>query len=92
MTQNAIATHPGHTPHGTTAPLTPMSLGALLTRIAHEWETRNKIFDLPTARYWKPDPDIDLGFDFLGRRCESPIGPAAGPHSQLAENIVLSSL
>jgi len=92
MTQNAIATHPGHTPHGTTAPLTPMSLGALLTRIAHEWETRNKIFDLPTARYWKPDPDIDLGFDFLGRRCASPIGPAAGPHSQLAENIVLSWL
>ena len=69
-----------------------MTLAQLLTRIDHEWSTRNKIFDLPTARFWKPDPEIDLGFDFLGRRCATPIGPAAGPHSQLAENIVLSWL
>ena len=75
-----------------TPPLTPMSLGALLGRIHHEWETRKKVFDLPNARIWKPDPEIDLGFDFLGRRCATPIGPAAGPHSQLAENIVLSWL
>ncbi len=93
MTQNALAAnHPGHVPHGTTPPLTPMTLAQLLTRIDHEWSTRNKIFDLPTARFWKPDPEIDLGFDFLGRRCATPIGPAAGPHSQLAENIVLSWL
>jgi putative selenate reductase len=69
-----------------------MSFEALLTRIDHEWESRNKIFDLPTARYWSPDPEIDLGFEFLGRHCASPIGPAAGPHSQLAQNIVLSWL
>ncbi len=75
-----------------TPPLTPMSLATLLSRIEHEWETRKKIFDLPNARIWKPDPAIDLGFDFLGRRCATPIGPAAGPHSQLAENIVLAWL
>jgi len=69
-----------------------MTLGQLLTRIAHEWDSRKKIFDLPTARIWSPDADVDLGFDFLGRRCASPIGPAAGPHSQLAQNIVLSWL
>ena len=75
-----------------TPPLTPVDLGGLLDRIAHEWESRRRIFDLPTARFWKPDPAIDLGFDFLGRRCATPIGPAAGPHSQLAQNIVLSWL
>lgn len=75
-----------------TPPLTPMSLGVLLGRIDHEWSTRKKIFDLPNARIWQPDPEIDLGFDFLGRRCATPIGPAAGPHSQLAQNIVLSWL
>lgn len=92
MTQDSLARHPGHTPHGTSDPLTPMSLGQLLSRIAHEWTTRNKIFDLPTARIWAPDPDVDLGFEFLGRPCASPIGPAAGPHSQLAQNIVLAWL
>lgn len=73
-------------------PLSPMPLDTLLRRIDHEWATRNKIFDLPTARIWKPEPDVDLGFDFLGRRCATPIGPAAGPHSQLAANIVLAWL
>ena len=87
-----MRTHPGHSPHGSGAPLTPMSLGQLLTRIDHEWATRHKIFDLPNARIWQPDPDVDLSFDFLGRRCETPLGPAAGPHSQLAQNIVLSWL
>ena len=74
------------------APLTPMSLGALLHRIDHEWSTRNRIFDLPTARIWSPEPDVDLGFEFLGRPCATPIGPAAGPHSQMAQNLVLTWL
>ena len=63
-----------------------------LDRIAHEFATRNRIFDLPTARFWKPDPDVDLSFEFLGRPAATPVGPAAGPHSQLAQNIVLSWL
>lgn len=79
-------------PNETTPPLTPMSLSDLLGRVSHEWETRKKIFDLPNARIWKPADDVDLSFEFLGRRCATPIGPAAGPHSQLAQNIVLSWL
>ncbi len=75
-----------------TPPLTPMSLATLLGRIEHEWATRKKLFDLPNARIWKPDENVDLSFEFLGRPCATPIGPAAGPHSQLAENIVLSWL
>ncbi|MDH3300665.1 MAG: 4Fe-4S dicluster domain-containing protein [Acidimicrobiia bacterium] len=93
MTQRALHTnHPGHAHVGDTAPLTPMSLRLLLGRVAHEFESRNRIFDLPTGRFWRPDPEIDLGFSFAGRRAASPIGPAAGPHSQLAQNIVLAWL
>ena len=69
-----------------------MSLSMLLGRIGHEWETRKRIFDLPTARFWKPDPGVDLSFEFLGRPAATPVGPAAGPHSQMAQNIVLSWL
>ena len=73
-------------------PLTPMPLDVLLGRIAHEWSSRQRIFDLVSARFWRPDPEIDLGFDFLGRRAATPVGPAAGPHSQMAQNIVLAWL
>ncbi len=73
-------------------PLTPMSLTTMLGRIAHEWETRTRIFDLPSARIWKPDPEVDLGIEFLGRPAATPLGPAAGPHTQMAQNIVLAWL
>ncbi|HSG78814.1 MAG TPA: 4Fe-4S dicluster domain-containing protein [Acidimicrobiia bacterium] len=73
-------------------PLTPQSLGMLLGRVAHEWETRKRIFDLPTGRIYDVSSGPDLTADFLGRQAATPIGPAAGPHSQLAENIVLSWL
>jgi putative selenate reductase len=76
----------------TTPPLTPMPIATLLRRIEHEWTTRKRIFDLPTARFWKPDPNVDLSFEFLGRRAATPVGPAAGPHSQMAQNIVLAWL
>ena len=75
-----------------TPPLTPIPLDRLLQRIEREWSERRRIFDMPTARFWKRDPELDLGFEFLGRPCATAIGPAAGPHSQLAQNIVLAWL
>jgi putative selenate reductase len=73
-------------------PLTPYPLDLLLDRIAHEWETRRRIFDLPTARFWKPSGEVDLMMDFMGRPAATPVGPAAGPHSQMAQNLVLGWL
>jgi putative selenate reductase len=76
----------------TAPPLTPFPLDVLLGRIAHEWTTRQRIFDLPSARFWKAADDVDLTMDFMGRPAATPVGPAAGPHSQMAQNIVLGWL
>ena len=73
-------------------PLTPFTLSQLLGRIAHEWHSRKRIFDLPTARFFDVSSGPDLSTEVLGRPIATPVGPAAGPHSQLAENIVLAWL
>lgn len=72
--------------------MTPHSLRLLLGRIAHEWETRHRIFDLPSGRFHRADPAIDLSIPVGRGRAATPLGPAAGPHTQLAENIVLGWL
>lgn len=72
--------------------LTPLSLTQLLDRIDREWRSRQRIFDLPTARFFDVSSGPDLSVDFLGRQIATPVGPAAGPHTQLAQNIVLGWL
>ena len=37
-------------------------------------------------------PGLDLSVEFHGHRAATPLGPAAGPHGQLAQNIALSWL
>jgi putative selenate reductase len=50
------------------------------------------IFDLPVRKWFIPDPDLDFSAVHSGRRAATPVGPAAGPHTQLAQNIVLAWL
>ena len=46
---------------------------------------------MPVARFFQGAP-LDLSCSVHGRRVSTPFGPAAGPHTQLAQNIVLSWL
>lgn len=72
--------------------LHPSPLDALLARAFEELRTRDAIFDLPRKRFHVPDPGLDLSCTFRGERAATPVGPAAGPQSQLAQNIVLAWL
>ncbi|MCZ6597046.1 MAG: 4Fe-4S dicluster domain-containing protein [Planctomycetota bacterium] len=74
------------------AELRPYPFGALVTRMFRELEERRTIFDLPLQRFFLGDPDRDLSVRFHGLPASTPLGPAAGPQSQMAQNIVLSWL
>ena len=74
------------------AELVPLPLPLLLRRAFHEYRQEGKIFDLPKNKFFYGFPDLDLSVEFHGHRASTPLGPAAGPHGQLAQNIVLSWL
>ena len=74
------------------AELIPIPLPLLLRRAFLEYERQGAIFDLPKSKFFRGFPDLDLSVDFHGHRASTPLGPAAGPHGQLVQNIVLSWL
>jgi putative selenate reductase len=69
-----------------------MSLAALLRRALAEHERQQAVFDLPVSKWYRGTEGIDTSVGFHGERASTPLGPAAGPQSQLAQNIVLSWL
>src|SRR5689334_2119401 len=74
------------------AELRPAPLANLLRRVFRELEQEGKVFDLPARKFWHGAPDLDLSVDFHGHPAANPLGPAAGPQDQMAQNIVLSWL
>ncbi len=71
--------------------LRPLPLSVLVRRAAEELPN-GAVFDLPARRIYKGFPGADLSVSFHGHRAATPVGPASGPHTQLAQNIALSYL
>jgi putative selenate reductase len=72
--------------------LAPLPLAVLAQRMLREFDSRQTIFDLPLRKFVLGSPRHDLSVRFHGHVAATPFGPAAGPHTQLAQNIVLSWL
>ena len=72
--------------------LHPQPFEVLLLRALEELERKDAIFDLPRKKFWQGNPELDLSCTFRGEVAATPAGPAAGPQSQLIQNIVLSYL
>ena len=65
--------------------MTPIPFGELMNWILEEHK-KGTVFGLKRA--FKADPD--QYYTIFGRKLETPFGPAAGPHTQLTQNIVAS--
>jgi putative selenate reductase len=74
------------------AGLIAQPLERLLARMLAELERDGSAFGLPARSFWRPRPGLDLAVRLPGGRAATPLGPAAGPHTQLAPNLVLGWL
>ncbi len=70
----------------------PIPFTNLLRRMRREVEICQSIFDLPKRDWFFPLEGFDFSAKHFSHRASTPAGPAAGPHTQLAQNIVLSWL
>jgi putative selenate reductase len=65
----------------------PISLGAHLKWILGDLE-KGEIYGLPESLFFRPGADDPFRLRRYGRLMETPIGVAAGPQTQLTQNIV----
>lgn len=68
----------------------PVPFEELLTRVFAEYHESRSIFGIPEQQFYRKDNDRLI--KVFGETCETPMGPAAGPHTQLAQNIIVSWL
>jgi len=75
-----------------TPDLYPIPFTTLVSRLDRELAAGDSLYGIGRRDWWTPDPDFDVSMEHLGRRLATPSGPASGPHTQLAQNLVLSWL
>ena len=66
----------------------PLLLGEYVKWIFDELEKRESVFGIPKSLFFDPASNKNLSSNKFGKKLETPIGVAAGPHSQLSHNIV----
>ena len=70
----------------------PISSEQLIGWVFTELETHESIFGIPRQHFFVPSGDDPFRTSAFGHLLETPFGPAAGPHSQMAQNIVTAWL
>jgi putative selenate reductase len=74
------------------AELVPAPFSSLLRRAFAEHRRQQKIFDLPARKFFTGERRLDTSVVFHGERASTPLGPAAGPQTQMAQNLALAWL
>lgn len=72
----------------------PTQLKVLLERIAGEYRAKGSIYEIPARAFMKNFAleAASPGLKVMGGRASLPVGPAAGPHTQIAPNLVAAYL
>ncbi len=72
--------------------LYPLPLSSLARRLVRELRAGGPVYGMARSAIWTPDPARDLSTTHFGQPMGTPLGPASGPHTQLAQNLVLCFL
>ncbi len=72
------------------AEMRPIKFSKLINWIKTEYQKDNSIFGIHANKFYKNKSQTSI--EMFGDKISSPVGPAAGPNSQLAQNIVASYL
>ena len=70
----------------------PIGPGGLAAWVAQELHADSSIFGVPKELWFVPSGEDRFAWDLRGRRIGTPVGAAAGPHTQLAQNIIVAWL
>jgi putative selenate reductase len=71
---------------------TPLSIHQLAQWVFGELEAQSSVFGIPRELFFEPSTDDGFRLRLYGQQLDTPFGVAAGPHSQLAQNIVVAWL
>ncbi len=70
----------------------PISMEQLTDWVFDELEQKNSLFGVPRSAFFEPSAGDRFGLEKYGQWLETPFGVAAGPHTQMAQNIIVSWL
>jgi putative selenate reductase len=70
----------------------PIAMEDLCAWVFGELETKGSVFGIPQELFFTPSAADRFRMEAYGHPLETPFGPAAGPHTQMAQNIVVAWL
>ena len=66
----------------------PIPFSEMLKRITGEYRKTQTLFGIPARQFFRKSNNSQI--KVFNEKCTTPVGPAAGPHTQLAQNIITS--
>ena len=70
----------------------PLSIDQVAPWVFGELEKRGTVFGIPKELFFRPAAGDAFRTAMYGQALDTPFGVAAGPHSQMAQNIVAAWL